>query len=140
MLKIIYVYKQEDSSTIECYVGMETQASPALIQSSRSISSISKLSENESNAGQMQYSAFNTMINIEQKLLDFIAEENIQTVKDVMANTDKFSKNTTFLRIAWKEVNNLAGGEVKTSPAKKIKQQKLQHRQKTRLRIDVNNS
>ena len=57
-----------------------------------------------------------------------------------MANTEKFSKNTTFLRIAWKEVNNLSGGQDKTSPAKKVKQQKLQQRQKTRLRIDVNNS
>ena len=45
-----------------------------------------------------------------------------------MTNTEKFSKNTTFLRIAWKEVNNLSGGQDKTSPAKKVKQQKLQQR------------
>ena len=62
------------------------------------------------------------MINIEQKLLDFLAEEGLQTVKDVMANTEKFSKNVAFLRIVWKEANNLSGeSDTRISPAKKIK-------------------
>ena len=62
------------------------------------------------------------MINIEQKLLDFLAEEGLQTVKDVMGNTEKFTKNVAFLRIVWKEANNLSGeSDSRTSPAKKVK-------------------
>ena len=56
-----------------------------------------------------------------------------------MANTDKFSKNTAFLRIVWKEANNLAGGsDSRTSPAKKVKHQTK--RKATKLRVDVNAS
>lgn len=62
LLKMIFVKRQEDSAAIECYVGMETQSSPVLLQTSQSaISSIS----DDSNAGNAQYSIFNTMINLE---------------------------------------------------------------------------
>lgn len=44
-IKLIFVQKQDESAPIECYVGMENQASPALLRSRSSISSISKVSD-----------------------------------------------------------------------------------------------
>ena len=45
-------------------------------------------------------------------------------------------ENIAFLRIVWKEVNNLAGGQEKRSPAKKVIQMSKM-RQKTKLKIDI---
>ena len=61
-----------------------------------------------------------------------------------MPNIDKFAKNTTFLRIIWKEVNSLASSFKKNITGVNRRQDskrqivKPHTRKKDRLKVDVN--
>ena len=73
-IKMIFYQKLDDRDRVDVLVGMETMSSPAMIQSSSSSSSGKYQSDEDNNASRPggTDSIFHTLINIEQKLVDFI--------------------------------------------------------------------
>ena len=70
---MIFYQKFDDSDKVDVLVGMETMASPTMIHESSSSSSGKFQSEEAENTNQpYSDSIFTTLINIEQKLIDFI--------------------------------------------------------------------
>ena len=105
-VKMIFYRQLNDLSKVEVVVGMENQESPQAVRESEASDSEALSSTYRPGINE---SIYHTTIHIEQKLIDFVKQDGILLVQDLMPNIDKFAKNTTFLRIVWKEVNNLDG-------------------------------